>query len=137
MCFLLNSRMLHIKTNNIVQHLFLTSNGEFRIANSFIHEYENFRNCDCCTYWQIKYQWKRLRTKWQILEMDCDSNGVISDSITHVGYRPDNIEPFLSVTFFQRKTNRRCMSRERHLSEYGVVDYSIYFAESITPLNNR
>lgn len=69
--------------------------------------------------------------------MDCDSNGVISDSITHVGSRPDNIEPFLAVTFFQRKTNRRCMSRERHLSEDGVVDYSIYFAESITPLNNR
>lgn len=74
--------------------------------------------------------------KCEIVEMDCDSNGIISDSNTYVGSRPDNIEPLLAVTFF-RKTNRRCMSRERHLSEDGVVDYSIYFAESITPLNNR
>ena len=42
-------------------------------------------------------------TKCELVEIDCDSNGIISDSITHVGYRPDNIEPFLAVTFFRER----------------------------------
>ena len=41
--------------------------------------------------------------KCEIVEMDCDSNGIISDSITHVESGPDNIEPFLAVTFFRER----------------------------------